>query len=151
MENLDSLCEQGNDYNDINKFLNDIDRVIKTQKEEKEKKIQNNKSSVQILTCHKSKGLEFKTVFVVGVNDGLMPHFKSCNIDEERRLLYVAITRAEEFLYLSSVLVYNRRPMFPSEFLYSMFDEDMIEDSICELKNQSRMAKKLERINPQNH
>lgn len=136
VENLDSLCEQGNDYTDVGKFLSDIDRVIKAQKDEKEQKQHKNKSSVQILTCHRSKGLEFKVVFVVGVNNGLLPHSKSCNIDEERRLLYVAITRAEEYLYISSMLKYNDRYMMPSDFLYDMYDEEVIDSQMEEIRNK---------------
>lgn len=59
---------------------------------------------VKLMTIHASKGLEFKTVFIMGAEEGLLPH-KNCrcdaDIEEERRLLYVAITRAEKNLYIS--------------------------------------------------
>jgi len=61
-------------------------------------------SPVQLMTVHASKGLEFDYVFVVGVQQGLFPHFfamKSHEIDEERRLLYVAMTRAKDRLSLT--------------------------------------------------
>jgi len=59
---------------------------------------------VNLLTIHKSKGLEFKCVFIISLNDGIIPsNVKDNNLlEEERRLCYVAITRAKEYLYLSS-------------------------------------------------
>ncbi|HMB52357.1 MAG TPA: UvrD-helicase domain-containing protein [Thermoanaerobaculia bacterium] len=61
---------------------------------------------VAVMTLHSAKGLEFKTVFVGGLEDGLLPHFNAQggreDIEEERRLLYVGMTRAEERLFLSS-------------------------------------------------
>jgi len=56
---------------------------------------------VKLLTAHSSKGLEFDNVFVVGVESGLWPHSRSLNIDEEKRLFYVACTRAKRALNIS--------------------------------------------------
>jgi DNA helicase-2/ATP-dependent DNA helicase PcrA len=59
---------------------------------------------VNLLTFHSAKGLEFKACFIVSLEDGIMPHDKSIEeggIEEERRLFYVAVTRAKEYLYLS--------------------------------------------------
>ena len=62
-------------------------------------------NAINMMTIHSAKGLEFKIVFVVGVEDGLLPHSRSIedsgNDEEERRLFYVAVTRARERLYLS--------------------------------------------------
>ncbi len=64
-----------------------------------------NDDALQLMTVHAAKGLEFKAVFLSGVEEGLFPHDNSLNdlggIEEERRLMYVAITRARERLYLS--------------------------------------------------
>jgi len=59
---------------------------------------------ISLLTLHSSKGLEFKCVFIVGLEDGIIPFYraqKSCEVEEERRLLYVGMTRAEQRLFLT--------------------------------------------------
>jgi len=93
------------------------------------------KDAVKLMTVHASKGLEFKYVFVVGLEDGLFPHERhdeGTNMDseEERRLFYVAITRAREKLFLSFA---NFRTIFgsrninaPSEFI-SDIPADLLE------------------------
>ena len=81
--------------------------------------------AVIISTVHSAKGLEFKTVFIVGIEDGIFPLARSKNsedeMEEERRLLYVAITRARERLYLSHCsarfLHGERKMCLPSVFL----------------------------------
>jgi DNA helicase-2/ATP-dependent DNA helicase PcrA len=71
-----------------------------------------------LLTLHSAKGLEFGAVFIVGLNDGVLPHSRSFDdpdgLEEERRLLYVGVTRAENRLYLSHTF---RRTMFGSSDL----------------------------------
>ena len=84
-------------------------------------------NAVKLMTVHASKGLEFKYVFVTGLEDGLFPHQRDGeakggeDAEEERRLFYVALTRAKEKLFLSFA---NFRTIFgsaqintPSEFL----------------------------------
>lgn len=93
---------------------------------------ENLSDKVQIMTLHLAKGLEFEAVFLVGLEEGIFPHRRSIEpndegledlsaLDEERRLFYVGITRAKKYLTLSSVM--NRRsfgdsiPSEPSRFL----------------------------------
>lgn len=68
---------------------------------------QNSENKVQMMTVHKSKGLEFKVVFVVGIATGKFPSEKS-NIEEEANVFYVAVTRAIERMYLSQIGTYNQ-------------------------------------------
>lgn len=83
---------------------------------------------VTIMTLHAAKGLEFKRVYIIGVEDELLPHKRSKNseweIEEERRLLFVGITRAEERLELSCCKRRNirgeLRPVIPSPFLHEL-------------------------------
>jgi len=81
--------------------------------------------SVNLMTLHNTKGLEFDVVFIIGIGEGLLPHYRSIkegNIEEERRLFYVGITRARKKLYLSCFLTQgggweNTRRIPPSHFL----------------------------------
>ena len=84
------------------------------------------KGKVSLMTIHASKGLEFPVVFIAGVEEGIIPHARSVeenpdNIEEERRLFYVAITRAQEKLFLTSCQKRRRMQstaeMQPSRFL----------------------------------
>ncbi|MDQ1557980.1 MAG: ATP-dependent helicase UvrD/PcrA [Pyrinomonadaceae bacterium] len=90
---------------------------------------------VTLMTVHSAKGLEFPLVFMVGLEDGLFPHSRSATdraeLEEERRLCYVAITRAEKFLYVTHAMkrrVYGEElASEPSQFLNEM-PFDLMED-----------------------
>lgn len=74
-------------------------------------------SAVTLVTCHKAKGLEFPNVVVAGVVDKLMPHRGAEDLEEERRLMYVAMTRAGERLCISSPGAFEGRECQPSPFI----------------------------------
>jgi len=84
--------------------------------------------AVRLMTLHNAKGLEFNTVFLAGLEDGLLPHSKSLDSDagleEERRLFYVGLTRAREMAFLSLARRRNLFGLFkdtaPSRFLYDL-------------------------------
>ncbi|HMS41536.1 MAG TPA: 3'-5' exonuclease, partial [Pyrinomonadaceae bacterium] len=92
-------------------------------------------AAVTMMTVHAAKGLEFPIVFLVGLEDGIFPHSRSLNdqleLEEERRLAYVAITRAEKILYITHAMrrrVYGEEMAAePSQFLNEM-PLEMIED-----------------------
>jgi DNA helicase-2/ATP-dependent DNA helicase PcrA len=86
---------------------------------------------VKLMTVHASKGLEFSYVFIVGLENELFPHTRADDTDldteEERRLFYVAVTRAKEKLFLSyatlRILYGETKLQSPSPFLYDVPEE----------------------------
>lgn len=89
-------------------------------------------SKVQLMTLHASKGLEFPYVYLIGMNEGILPHQNSIdeeNIDEERRLTYVGITRAQKQLTLSYSLQRKQygelNACEPSRFLFELPQDDL--------------------------
>ncbi len=95
----------------LTKFLEDV-ALVEEAKEVNDDVNSNIKGKVHLMSIHAAKGLEFGTVFLVGLEDGIFPHNRSLEnpiqMQEERRLFYVAITRAKEHLYLTSA---RRRQM----------------------------------------
>jgi superfamily I DNA/RNA helicase len=111
--------------NRISEFLDDL-----TLDSEREEEQEQQMDAVTLITMHSCKGLEFPHVFVVGLEDGLLPHSRSKvegTLDEERRLFYVAITRAMLTLTMSHCLSrkkYGRAmPCHPSGFLKEIPEE----------------------------
>jgi DNA helicase-2/ATP-dependent DNA helicase PcrA len=74
--------------------------------------------AVQVMTIHRSKGKEWPLVVLVGASEGVLPHEREENVDEERRLAYVAMTRAEQRLYVTSSMSYREQARQPSRFLF---------------------------------
>lgn len=100
-ENVRELLNAAEGWGDIN--LSDfLDLVLLATDEDRG---DSGEEKVSLMTIHAAKGLEFPAVFVVGVNEDLLPHRRSAGtfegLEEERRLFYVAVTRAERLLYLS--------------------------------------------------
>lgn len=101
--------------------------------------MENISNNVTLMTLHSAKGLEFPTVFLAGLEEGIFPHQRTFNsnseLEEERRLMYVGVTRAEEKLYISSA---KRRQMWgeykyynPSRFLEEI-PQNILETSYSE-------------------
>ena len=123
IENLDTFedtCKQFKTYTELKSYLLDIQNSD----------IQTDDNKVSLMTIHKSKGLEFPVVFLVGCSEGLLPHSKATDIDDEMRLMYVGITRAMDKLYLTSNLFYNSRNLMSSSFI------DLLGDTI-QIKKQN--------------
>lgn len=119
IENLDTFentCSQFKTYDEFIAYLNDIEKCS----------VQTDDNKVSLMTIHKSKGLEFSVVFIVGCSEGLLPHSKATDIYDEMRLMYVGITRAMDKLYLTSNLFYNSRNMMTSSFI------DLLGDTILD-------------------
>jgi len=121
IENLDTLQGKMIDFDDLTGFLIYASSAAKPESDSTERR------AITLLTVHRSKGLEFKTVFVIGLSDGTLPHWRSLmegdkGIEEERRVTYVAVTRAEERAFLSSC---GRRTGMSREFQPSRFLQEL--------------------------
>ena len=101
LQNAISYYEQHNAKPTLSKFLQEISLITNTDKYDEEK------PAVTMMTVHASKGLEFPAVFIVGLEEKLFPmggrDGEEADFEEERRLFYVAITRAEKAALLQSL------------------------------------------------
>lgn len=113
IENMNAFENIAKKYTDLEKFIMYLDDITKDLQIDNENK-------VQLLTIHKSKGLEYPVVFIIGCSDGLLPHNKSKDLNDEKKLFYVGITRAEKELYISSILSNNSTEMKISPFVYAI-------------------------------
>ena len=125
VENLNELVNAASDFeqtsedSSIRAFLENAALIAGIDS------VDDDEGQVLLMSIHNSKGLEFRCVFVVGVEEGLFPLSKAAedqaSLEEERRLCYVAMTRAMSFLYMSFVNQRRQygmtRPAFPSRFL----------------------------------
>jgi len=103
-EDLNQLAAFARQFNDLNEFLSQLALISNVDAEAAPNQT-GDKEAVNLSTVHQAKGLEFHTVFVIWLTDGMFPSSRSMNerkdLEEERRLFYVAITRAKDELYLS--------------------------------------------------
>src|SRR5688572_734461 len=99
LENLAELTGVAAEYDDLDGFLEAVSLVSDADE------IDGDETKAVLMTLHTAKGLEFPAVFMIGLEDGIFPHLRSLGepdeLEEERRLCYVGITRARERLYLS--------------------------------------------------
>ena len=138
LENIKELRSVATEFPDINEFLENVSLVEAEQDSEKrqysKKDSREKQDAVTLMTLHAAKGLEFPVIFIVGMEEGLFPHSRSLweknQLEEERRLAYVGMTRAKKLLYLSYA---SRRIYFgekvsnpPSRFLVDI-PEDLLE------------------------
>lgn len=127
LDNLNELINSIKTYEDENaendptpaKYLQDI--ALYTNAD-----YRSDRDTVKLMTIHQSKGLEFPYVFLTGVSEGILPNYRSLRErkrdgeEEERRLMYVALTRAEKALFISEsegFLSSAKQPKYPSRFL----------------------------------
>ncbi|MCH1967534.1 ATP-dependent helicase [Paraclostridium sordellii] len=124
IEILNELESSSTHFKTINEYLEHIEKVKSEIIESRNNK---NYEGVIFTTMHSAKGLEFPYVYIIGANEGTIPHEKSYDIEddkkrkeaieEERRLLYVGITRAQDELYISSPKNKYGRKVFQSRFI----------------------------------
>ncbi len=130
LENIRELKSVAIRFPNLTEFLEQV-ALVESEYFEDEKK-RGKKDGVRLMTLHQAKGLEFDCVFIVGVEEGILPHSRSSDdhfqIEEERRLFYVGITRTKQKLYITNArkrFIFGRRNYaLKSRFL---MDEDFIQ------------------------
>ncbi len=111
LENIKELRSVAIAYPNLSEFLENI-ALVEQEYESKPQKDDQKKNAITLMTLHAAKGLEFPRVFMIGMEEGLFPHSRSLmdkdELEEERRLCYVGMTRAKQKLYLT----YARKRIF---------------------------------------
>jgi DNA helicase-2/ATP-dependent DNA helicase PcrA len=129
IENIAELGSVAGDFDDVVSFLETVALVADADD------LESDGSKVSLMTLHTAKGLEFPAVFLVGLEDGVFPHFRSIGepleLEEERRLLYVGITRARRHLAITHAwtrMLWGRtQHNIPSRFL-SEIPAELVKD-----------------------
>ena len=140
LENIKELRSVASEFPNIIEFLENVSLVEQEYYPDKSLN-KKNRDAVTLMTLHAAKGLEFPAVFIIGMEEGIFPHsrsiFSAQEVEEERRLCYVGMTRAKEKLYLVSAayrLFFGTRAQNPvSRFLADIPDE------IIEVKSYSKI------------
>ncbi|KKU92325.1 MAG: ATP-dependent DNA helicase UvrD/PcrA [Microgenomates group bacterium GW2011_GWA1_48_10] len=147
LENIKELLSVASEFPNLEEFLENVALVEKESKAlpsaiSDERSATNSSGAVTLMTLHAAKGLEFPVVFMVGMEEGIFPHSRSfmdnSEMEEERRLCYVGITRAREKLYLT----YARKRLFfgtRSSNMLSRFIAD-IPEGLLEVKFSSYLS-----------
>ncbi len=121
-ENIDQLIYSASKKTSLQDFLEEAALI----REDKEDDNADDSPGVKLSTIHASKGLEYRGVFVIGCEEQLFPHWKSmestADLEEERRLMYVSMTRAEHYLFLSAANYRRGQYNPPSRFLAEIED-----------------------------
>ena len=127
---------------DLGDFLEEISLIADISEHK------NDDDVVTLMTLHSAKGLEFPVVFLVGMEEGIFPHQNSFTeeggLEEERRLCYVGITRAEEKLYLTcarSRMMYGRTNRNPMSRFIKEIDSDLLESDNKEMQSEKTFNK----------
>ncbi len=111
LENIKELRSVAIEFPQIDDFLENV-ALVEQEYMPDQKNIKDHKNAITLMTLHGAKGLEFPIVFMVGMEEGIFPHSRSLmdkhELEEERRLCYVGITRAKEKLYFT----YTRKRLF---------------------------------------
>ena len=139
-KSITSSFEERSGSVNLGDFLEEISLIADMQQHKEDG------DEITLMTIHSAKGLEFKVVFLVGMEEGIFPHINSLmesdGLEEERRLCYVGITRAKERLYLTNAkrrMLYGKETMnHPSRFI------DEMQDDLIERDEVAREEKKID-------
>lgn len=138
-ENIEELINKAADYTDLSQFLEDVALIADVDR------MDENEKRVTLMTLHAAKGLEFPYVYLTGMEDGLFPGIRSIvsedrkDLEEERRLCYVGITRAKKKLCLTAArmrMVNGETRFFQLSRFAKEIPNQLIEQHLLERKNQ---------------
>jgi DNA helicase-2/ATP-dependent DNA helicase PcrA len=130
LENIKELRSVAIEFPDLIQFLENV-ALVEQEYMPDGQMVAENSDAVTLMTMHAAKGLEFKMVFIIGLEEGLFPHSRALfdfgDLEEERRLCYVGVTRAKEHLYLTyakqRVIFGQRNTATPSRFIFELPEE----------------------------
>lgn len=123
-EVLNEIQERAKEYKTLEDWFEHISQY-RQELERKAKSDKYNPDAISLLTIHSAKGLEFHSVFIIEANEDVCPYRKAEiveDMEEERRMFYVAMTRAKKKLVISYVKERNGKPMFPSRFVNELLE-----------------------------
>lgn len=139
LEVLDEIQTGAKEFKTVEDWFRHI-REYSEHMKDQVKQGQKNTDAVMMMTMHSSKGLEFETVFLLDANEEVTPHkkaVKEADLEEERRMFYVAMTRAKKYLHIFSVEDYFSKKLPRSRFLGELlFDKDdlAVGQAVCHAK-----------------
>ncbi|MEF9998452.1 MAG: ATP-dependent helicase [Lachnospiraceae bacterium] len=115
--------EHAKEYKDIEEWLNHIETYAVELKKQTKQQVVYDADTMTLITMHGAKGLEYEAVFIIGANEDIIPYKKAKlteDIEEERRLFYVAVTRAKKQLTITYTKEKNGKEMIPSRFIHEL-------------------------------
>lgn len=149
-ETINAFIDSAKDFSNIVEFLTHIENVKSKIEKERSKKSQN-QDGVLLSTIHGVKGMEFPNVLIVNCNEDIIPYSKSVddeqNLEEERRIFYVAITRSSKNLYISYIKNRLGKPLKPSRFIGEIDIKTSIEEFFKLGDNVSHVTFGMGRVN----
>ncbi|MED1018336.1 DNA helicase PcrA [Bacillus atrophaeus] len=157
LENIDEFLsvtknfEQKSEDKTLVAFLTDLALIADIDQLDQQEEESGSNDAVTLMTLHAAKGLEFPVVFLMGLEEGVFPHSRSlmeeAEMEEERRLAYVGITRAEQELYLSNAkmrTLFGRTNMNPESRFISEIPDELLENLNEKKETRAASARKMQ-------
>ncbi|PJH91974.1 DNA helicase PcrA [Bacillus sp. SN1] len=157
LENIDEFLsvtknfEQKSEDKTLVAFLTDLALIADIDQLDQKEEESGGKDAITLMTLHAAKGLEFPVVFLMGLEEGVFPHSRSlmeeAEMEEERRLAYVGITRAEQELYLTNAkmrTLFGRTNMNPESRFIAEIPDDLLENLNEKKEARAPSARKMQ-------
>ncbi|MCY9207895.1 DNA helicase PcrA [Bacillus subtilis] len=157
LENIDEFLsvtknfEQKSEDKTLVAFLTDLALIADIDQLDQKEEESGGNDAITLMTLHAAKGLEFPVVFLMGLEEGVFPHSRSlmeeAEMEEERRLAYVGITRAEQELYLTNAkmrTLFGRTNMNPESRFIAEIPDDLLENLNEKKETRATSARKMQ-------